>query len=288
MTEKTEGETKAKVLDLSGNFVREITLAPVFKEEYRPDLIKSAVLAMQSNRFQPKGPSPLAGRETSAESWGVGRGVSRVPRIKTGRRAARAPQAIGGRRAHPPKPEKVLTRKINKKERRKAIRSAIAATIESDRVRSRGHKFDDAVELPIVVEDSLASLERTAEVEEFLKSIGVWDDVLRAKKRKVRAGRGKTRGRRYKTKKSILIVISAEEEMPEDKKIKTKIDDVSVRVEIESQSRNKKINKSAKNLPGVDVTYVSELNAELLAPGTHPGRLTIWTESSLLKLATME
>ncbi len=261
-----EEKSKAKVLDLSGNFIKEIALPQVFTEEYRPDLIKRAVLAMQSNRFQPKGTDPLAGRRTSAESWGTGRGAARVPRITDGRRAARAPQVVGGRRAHPPKTEKVLTKKINKKERRKAIKSAIAATINPERVRNRGHRFSDEVELPIVIEDSFASLEKTSEVEAFLKIIGVWDDVLRAKERKVRAGKGKMRGRRYKSKKSVLIVISREEELTEDKKI----------------------TKSAENLPGVDVSYAEELNAELLAPGTHPGRLTIWTESSLTKLATME
>ncbi len=265
MVEETEKKTKAKVLDLSGNFVREVALPPVFLEEYRPDLIKRAVLTIQSNRLQPKGANPLSGRKTSAESWGVGRGVSRVPRIKTGNRAARAPQTVGGRRAHPPKTEEVLKRKINKKERRKAIRSAIAATIDPDLVRSRGHKFSDAVKLPIVVEDALESLEKTSKVEETLKSIGVWEDVLRAKERKVRAGKGKMRGRRYKHRKSVLIVISGEEGTPEDKKIKM----------------------GAKNLPGVDVTSVEELNTEQLAPGTHPGRLTIWTESSISKLAAV-
>ena len=261
-----EEKSKAKVLDLSGNFIKEIALPRVFTEEYRPDLIKRAVLAMQSNRLQPKGTDPLAGRRTSAESWGTGRGAARVPRITDGRRAARVPQAVGGRRAHPPKTEKVLTKKINKKERRKAIKSAIAATINPERVRNRGHRFSDEVELPIVIEDSFASLEKTSEVKAFLKTIGVWDDVLRAKERKVRAGKGKMRGRRYKSKKSILIVISREEELTEAKKI----------------------TQSAENLPGVDVSYAEELNAELLAPGTHPGRLTIWTESSLTKLATME
>jgi len=261
-----EVKSKAKVLDLSGNSIKEITLPPVFMEEYRSDLIKRAVLAMQSNRLQPKGTDPLAGRRTSAESWGTGRGAARVPRITNGRRAARAPQTVGGRRAHPPKTEKVLKKKINKKERRKAIRSAIAATINRERVRNRGHRFSDDVELPIVVEDSLASIEKTSAVVEFLKSIGVWDDVLRAKGRKVRAGKGKMRGRRYKSKKSVLIVISREEELTEAKKI----------------------TQAAQNLPGVDITYADELNAELLAPGTHPGRLTIWTESSISKLATTE
>ncbi len=254
-----KAERKAKVLNLSGDFVREVTLPPVFFEGYRPDLIKRVVLAVHSHRLQPKGPNPLSGRMTSAESWGTGRAAARVPRIKTGNRAARAPPTVGGRRAHPPKTDKVLKLKINKKERRKAIRSAIAATIDHDLVRSRGHKFGDAVELPVVVEDSLVSMGKTAEVEEILKSIDVWDDVLRAKDRKIRAGRGKKRGRKYKSKKSVLIVISGEEETLEDKKTMV----------------------GAKNLPGVDVAYVGELNAELLAPGTHPGRLTIWTESSL-------
>ena len=256
---KKKDKKKAKVLDLSGKAVKEITLPMVFMDEYRPDLIRRAVLAMQSNRRQPKGPTPLSGRKTSAESWGTGRGMARVPRIKTGSRAARAPQTVGGRRAHPPKTDKVLKLKINKKEKRKAVGSAIAATIDQNLVRSRGHRFSEEVGLPIVVEDSFTSLEKTSEVEAFLKCIGVWDDILRAKARKVRAGRGTTRGRRYKSRKSVLIVISEEEETVETKKIK----------------------KGAKNLPGVDVSYVDKLNAELLAPGTHPGRLTIWSESSL-------
>jgi len=236
----------------------------VFMDEYRPDLIRRAVLAMQSNRRQPKCPTPLSGRKTSAESWGTGRGMARVPRIKTGSRAARAPQTVGGRRAHPPKTDKILKLKINKKEKRKAVGSAIAATIDQNRVRSRGHRFSEEVGLPIVVEDTFTSLEKTTEVEAFLKCIGVWDDILRAKARKVRAGRGTTRGRRYKSRKSILIVIpeEGEEETAEANKIKFKF-------------------KGAENLPGVDVSYVDKLNAELLAPGTHPGRLTIWSESSL-------
>ena len=262
----SEAERRVKVLDLSGNSIRETRLPGVFREEYRPDLIRRAVIAMQSHRLQPKGTSPLAGRKTSAESWGAGRGVARVPRIKNGRRAARAPQAVGGRRAHPPKTEKVLKRKINDKERRKAIRSAIAATINPELVRSRGHKFSEGVVLPIVVENSFVTLEKTADVEEFFQTIGIGADLLRARERKIRAGKGKMRGRRYKTKKSVLIVISGDE--AED-------------------PGNIKITSSARNLPGVDVSYVGALNAELLAPGTHPGRLTVWTESSFMKLGEL-
>jgi large subunit ribosomal protein L4e len=245
---------KTKVVNVEGDFIAEITLPSVFSVEYRPDLIKKAVLAMQSNRLQPKGPNPLSGLRTSAEGWGTGMGVSRVPRIKTGRRAARVPQAVGGRKAHPPKPEKVLEEKINKKERRKAIKSAIAATANDAMVRNRGHVFNAEVQLPIVVEDSFAGLTKTSQLKDFLERLGVWGDVLRAKERKIRAGKGKMRGRRYKRKKSILMVYSGKE-----RGIKT----------------------AARNLPGVDVSMVENLNAELLAPGTHPGRLTIWTESAI-------
>ncbi|MCU4140475.1 MAG: Ribosomal protein L4 [Methanophagales archaeon] len=202
---------KAKVLDISGNVLREVELPAVFSEEFRPDLIKKAVLSLQSRRFQPKGASKLAGKDTSAESWGPGHGVSRVPRIKTGRRAARVPQAVGGRRAHPPKAEKEILKKINKKERWKALRSAIAATADPSLVRARGHKFSEDVSLPIVVENALVTLSKTADVEAFLKAVGIWEDVLRAKRKKVRAGRGKMRGRRYRRKKSVLFVISGDE-----------------------------------------------------------------------------
>ena len=42
--------------------------------------------------------------------------------------------------------------------------------------------------------------------------------------------------------------------------------------------------KAASNLPGVNVVKVEDLNAELLAPGTHPGRLVVWTESAFISL----
>lgn len=242
-------------MDLSGKIKEKIKLPSVFEEAYRPDLIKRAVIAAQANRLQPYGSNPYAGMRTSAEGWGTGKGVSRAPRIKSGNRVARVPQAVGGRRAHPPKAEKVLSEKINKKERRRAIRSAIAATADPDLVANRGHKFD--LKLPLVVEDSLESLSRTMEVREFLQNIDLWGDVLRAKDGKsIRAGKGKRRGRKYKHRKSILIVTS----------------------------EDKDIIKAACNLSGVDVTAVKDLNIELLAPGTQAGRLTIWTKSAFSML----
>ncbi len=247
--------TTTKIIDLSGNPKGEITLPEIFSEVYRPDLIKKAVLSAQSNRYQPYGPRLYSGMDTSAHSWGSGRGVAQVPRISNGNRVARIPQAVGGRRAHPPKPETDRSEKINKKERRLAIRSAIAATTDADLVRARGHRFD--VQVPIVADNALEGVTKTKDVINFLQAAGVYADVFRAKEGKhIRAGKGKLRGRKYKHKKSLLIVTGEK---------------ASVQL-------------AARNLPGVDIATVDSLNAELLAPGTHAGRLTIWTESAISNL----
>ena len=195
----------AKTIDLTGKVVREIELPDVFDVDYRPDLIKKAVLAAQANRLQPYGPRLYAGMDTSARSWGSGRGVAQIPRLINSSRAARVPHARGGRRAHPPKPEADRSEKVNTKERRYAIRSAIAATRDPTLVSLRGHIFE--AELPIVTENALEDLDKIKQVIDFLQAVGVYEDVLRAKYgRHIRAGRGKLRGRKYKHKKSILIV----------------------------------------------------------------------------------
>jgi large subunit ribosomal protein L4e len=248
---------KSNVLSLSGDPLREIELPGVFSEAYRPDIIKRAVVAAQANRRQPYGVSEYAGMRTSARSLGSGRGIAQIPRLVNSNRAARVPQAKGGRRAHPPKAEKDWSEKINRKERRFAIRSAIAATTNPELVAARGHRVEADVRLPIILEDAFESLTKTSEVCKVLESISVWDDVIRAKSgKKIRAGRGKLRGRKYKKPKSVLIVTSD----------------------------YRGIEKAARNLAGVDITTYDRLNAEMLAPGTHAGRLTIWTESAISKL----
>ncbi|MFY1642833.1 50S ribosomal protein L4 [Methanoculleus bourgensis] len=244
---------KAQVRTLTGEIAHDVDLPEIFNEEYRPDLIKRAVLALQSTRFQPHGTDPYAGMRTSAESWGSGRGVAQVPRIKNSSKVARVPQATGGRAAHPPKVAKVLVKEINRKEKQKALRSAIAASTSPDLVRERGHLFEG--DLPLVLEDRFEEITRTGDVIAALSALGIYADVERAKaSRKVRAGRGTMRGRRYKQRKSVLIVTGNEPL------------------------------RAARNLAGVDAVTVNQLNTELLAPGTHAGRLTVWTESAIRRL----
>ncbi|MDK2974239.1 MAG: large subunit ribosomal protein L4e [Methanofollis sp.] len=244
---------KANVRSIDGTVIREIELPTVFDEPYRPDLIKKAVLSIQSARLQPHGTHPFAGIRSSAVGWGSGRGASHVPRLKNGSRAAKVPQARGGRAAHPPVTAKILVRKINKQEKWAALRSAIAATTVPELVAARGHRFEG--EVPFVVEESFETLTKTVDVIAALTALGVYADVERAKEsKKVRAGRGKMRGRRYKQRKSVLIV-TGDEPL-----------------------------RAARNLAGIDVVSVFDLDTEMLAPGTHAGRLTLWTESALARM----
>ncbi len=245
---------QATIKDLNGDDAGEVDLPDVFETHYRPDLIKRAVLAAQANRKQKYGSDPYAGMRTPAESLGSGRGMAHVPRENG--QGRRVPQTVGGRKAHPPKAEKEWGKKVNKKERKLAVRSAIAATTDAELVRERGHQFDDDAELPLVVSDDFEDLVKTKEVVEFLDAVGVSADIERAdENKKVKAGRGTTRGRKYKRPKSILFVTSEEP------------------------------SRAARNLAGVDVATAAEVNAEDLAPGTHAGRLTVWTESAIEEVA---
>jgi large subunit ribosomal protein L4e len=248
----------AKIFDLQGKAVGKTNLPTVFETPLRPDVIKRAVLAIQSSRLQPQGRDPMAGKKTSAESRGTGMGTARVPRIKGGSgRAALAPSTVGGRQPHPPRAEKKIVKHISKKEARLALLSAIAATALKENVASRGHAIEDVPQIPLIVTGSIEALTKTKEVEEALTNLGVLSDINRVKaSRKIRAGKGKRRGRRIKQAVGPLIVVA----------------------------ENRGLVKAASNLPGVDVATVTNLNAEMLAPGTHPGRLTLWSSDAVEQL----
>ena len=254
---------RVKTFSLKGKATKEsVALPSQFETPYRPDVIKRAVLAVQSRRYQPHGVDELAGKRNTAQSWQTGHGKSRMPRVKgsgtsAANKAAFAPGTVGGRVAHPPESRKVIIERINNKENRLAIRSAIAASANPEFVKARGHQIDNVPQIPLVVSDKLESLSTTKEAFEALIFLGLGDDLDRARDgRSVRAGKGKMRGRKMKTPKSLLIVVG----------------------------EDSGISRAARNLPGVDITEVHGLNAELLAPGTHPGRLVVWTKSAIDRL----
>ena len=260
---------KLKIYSITKISKGDMELPSQFNELIRPDLIKKVVRIMQFNKRQKYGSDPEAGKRASAElsrrrrkyrgSYGIG--ISRVPRKIVSRRGTRmnwigafAPGTVGGRRAHPPKAEKEWTLKINKKERRKAIRSAMAANIVKELVAGRGHVIPETY--PFILEDKIESLSKTKEAIAALKKLDLGKELERTSESKIRAGKGKLRGRKYVKKKGPLIVVSGKCGL---------------------------IN-SCKNIPGVDVVEVDTLNAEVLAPGASIGRLTLYTENAVKRI----
>jgi large subunit ribosomal protein L4e len=248
----------AKIFNLQGESTGKITLPTIFSKPIRPDVIKRAVLAIQSSRLQPQGRDPMAGKRTTAESRGTGSATARVPRIKGGSgRAAFAPSTVKGRQPHPPRAEKKILKKIPKKEAKIALFSAIAATAQKDAVTLRGHSIENVPQIPLIVDNAIEGLLRAKEVEKTLTRLGVIRDVTRVRdSRKIRAGKGKRRGRKMKQAVGPLIVVA----------------------------ENRGLMNAAGNVPGVEVTTVANLNTEMLAPGTHPGRLTLWTNGAIEEL----
>lgn len=256
------------VFGTDGKKVKDVTLPAVFHTLYDANLIKRAVLAVQSARVQPFGTKRGAGRNNTAEYIGVrGKpnpyktinvGHARLPRLRNRRgilygKVAAVPQAVGGPRAHPPKIQERNEEYINTKERKKAIASAAAATMNVQIVKARGHRFDEKV-FPLIVDTNVEKIAKTKDILKILALLGIERDIDHAKvTKKTRAGKNKNRGHRFRQKKSVLIVTNG----------------------------SKPIYKAARNLPGVDVVPVQSLNAEHLAPGSLAGRLTIWAEDAL-------
>ncbi len=240
-----------------------------FNEAYHPSLIKRAVHSLQSKARQSYGTDPKAGMRHSSElskrrrkyRGCYGFGISRVNRKILSRRGTRffwvgatSPQTVGGRRSHPPKSDKIWAKKINRKENRKAIRSAMSATLDRDLVSMRGHNIPEIY--PFILSSDFEKISRTSDLKTSLIGLGFKEELTRSEFKKVRAGVGKSRGRKYNRKKSLLIVVAGDCPL---------------------------IN-SARNLPGIEVVVVNGLNCNVLAPGASAGRVTLWSENAIKKL----
>ncbi len=265
--------TTTKLYSIQGTELKSISLPEQFDEEINQDLIKRAVITLQQRSRKRYGAFSMAGKRSASKlskrrrdyRGSYGKGISRVQRkimwkrgSQFGWEGAFAPGIRGGRKAHPPKPEKSFSDKINKKERRKAIRSAIAATAVKDLVLTR-HKITKTagIAFPIILESKFESLNRTKQVKELLLKLGLKDELERIGKKKIRAGKGKSRNRKYRISRGPLIIFS----------------------------NTCPLEKASRNLQGVETSIVENLNAEILAPGSTPGRLTIWSENAIQKMA---
>lgn len=254
---------KADVLGLDGQKMSQVDMPPVFETPFRPDLIRRAHICLESHRFQPKGTHPTAGMDVVARSNDppTGRGSSRIAKMRGGGggrmgQAGGVASVRGGRQAHPPKVEKVIRKEINRKERRLALRSAIAATASADAVTRRGHALGSA-KLPLVVSDEIERVSKASDLAGAISSLGLQADRDRLVGRKARAGKAALRGRTHKRGKSVLFVVSGKAGLE----------------------------RACGSLPGIEAREASRLSVLDLAPGGDPARLVVYSESAVKGLA---
>jgi len=257
---------KVNVYDLDGKKKILVDMPRIFSIKPRKDLIRKASEISFSRNKQVQGRNKRAGLRNTAKGWGTGHGISRAPRIKgsgfpTARNVGRVPFAKGGRRAHPIKTEKIVKKKINRKVNKLSLISAISASGDLDWVKNRGHLINKVPEIPLVIDDKIQTVKKTKLMYSILFELGLEDELVKVKEgKKIRAGKGKRRGRKYKNKKSILVVIK---------------DDFG-------------IVKASRNIPGVDVIKFENLSIANLAPGGLSGRLILWAQSAFNDLKNYE
>ncbi|EJD07080.1 60S ribosomal protein L4/L1/L2 [Fomitiporia mediterranea MF3/22] len=247
---------------VSGEASSSLPLPAVLTAPIRLDVVQQVHKSIAKNKRQPYAVSEKAGHQTSAESWGTGRAVARIPRVG-GSGTHRSGQAAfgnmcrGGRMFAPTKVWRRWHVKVNQNQRRFAVVSALAASALPSLVLARGHRIEQVEEVPLVVGSGAESIKKTKEAVALLTALGAYDDVKKvSSSRKLRAGRGKMRNRRHRQRRGPLIVY------------------------LEDNG----IVKAFRNLPGVEVVNVSRLNLLQLAPGGHIGRFIIWTEAAFARL----
>ncbi len=260
---------KANVFSLDGKTSKEVELPEAFSYEHREDLIKRAVLSEESRLYQPKGAYRFAGLETSAkyrgrkEQFGAvkNKGIPHLPHevLPKGQlgKVKRVPHAVKGRRAHPPKPQTVLVEKMNEKEYVLAMWSALSSTANKALVIKRSGI--DVLAAPFVVDNSFEKLNKTKQVLELLDSLKLTKLVEKSKEKSKAVSGVRHRSVRTKTPKGALFVVG---------------DDCFAL-------------KAGRNIPGVNVVTAKNLKVRFLAPGTHAGRVTIYTESALAKISEL-
>ncbi|KAI5453412.1 60S ribosomal protein L4B [Naganishia albida] len=236
-----------------------VALPKVFTAPIRLDVVQQVHKSMAKNRRQAYAVAENAGHQTSAESWGTGRAVARIPRVGgggTGRsgQAAFGNMCRGGRMFAPTKTWRKWHVKINQNQRRYAVASALAASALPSLVLARGHRVEQVQEVPLVVSDAAESLNKTKAAVELLKAVKAYADVVKvSNSRKLRAGKGKMRNRRHRQRRGPLVVYNNDQGLV----------------------------KAFRNIPGVETCNVKHLNLLQLAPGGHMGRFIVWTEGAM-------
>ncbi|KAJ3751108.1 ribosomal protein L4 domain-containing protein [Lentinula detonsa] len=246
------------VRSASGEASSSLPLPAVLTAPIRLDVVSQVHKSLAKNKRQAYAVSEKAGHQTSAESWGTGRAVARIPRVGGGGthrsgQAAFGNMCRGGRMFAPTKTWRKWHVKVNQNQRRFATVSALAASALPSLVLARGHRIEQIEEVPLVITSEAESFKKTKEAVALLKGLHAYQDIVKvSNSRKLRAGKGKLRNRRHRQRRGPLIVYN----------------------------EDNGIVKAFRNLPGVEVVNVRRLNLLQLAPGGHLGRFVIWTEGA--------
>jgi large subunit ribosomal protein L4e len=258
---------KADLLTLDGKKSEQIDLPIIFNTELNTKVIQKAYINLESHGFQKHSTHPTAGQDVVADSNDppTGRGIARIARMKGGGggrqgQAGEVAGTRGGRQAHRPYPNRVIYKKINKKENKLALCSAIAATASKELIQSRGHKIEGIESFPIIVEDEIENIANTSKMVNVIENLNISQDVERLAKRKKRTGKVALRGRTSKIGKSVLFVVSNSE----------------------------KISKACSGIPGVDACSTKNLSVLNLAPGGSLIRLTVFSKKAIEEIAQIK
>eukprot|EP00933_Yihiella_yeosuensis_P002169 TRINITY_DN1035_c0_g2_i1.p1 TRINITY_DN1035_c0_g2~~TRINITY_DN1035_c0_g2_i1.p1 ORF type:complete len:408 (+),score=129.71 TRINITY_DN1035_c0_g2_i1:128-1351(+) len=240
-----------------------LPMPTVLESPLRPDLVREVHMNVSKNKRQAYAVKHKVGYETAAESWGTGRAVARIPRAPGGgtHRAGQATfgnQARGGGMFNPTTVWRRWHRRVNVTQKRHAVATSLAASALPALVMARGHRIGGVAELPLVVSDGLESVTKTKQAVEALKGLGCADELQKVlDSRKIRAGQGKARNRRYRMRKGPLVIYN----------------------------EDNGITRAMRNIPGVECANVDRLDLMQLAPGGSIGRFVVFTEGAFKKLA---
>ncbi|MDC0193812.1 50S ribosomal protein L4 [Candidatus Nitrosopelagicus sp.] len=258
---------KVDTFSLDGKKNGQIELPNIFQTDVKKDVIHKAYINLETHGFQKHSTHATAGQDVVADSNDppTGRGIARIARMKGGGggrqgQAGEVASTRGGRQAHPPKAQKVIYKKINKKENKLALCSAISATKSRELILQRGHKIDKINSFPFIISDEIESITQTSKLIKILEDLNLIQDVKRLENRKRRSGKVVLRGRTKKTGKSVLFVLD----------------------------NSKNVKKACHSIPGVDSCSVKDLSVLELAPGSDLIRLTVYSKKAIDEISKIK
>ena len=236
------------VYTIDGKEEKKIILPEIFSYPVKEELIRRAVVSERSYALQPQGHFLRAGQQTTAKYYG------RMNSYRSGRHmgiAIRPREKLGGGRQG-------KVKVIPSAMKGKRAHPHVIEKIQFERMNNKEYQnalrsciaANTKVHMPVVVNDKIQTISKTKEILAVFNNLHL-SNALETKKRLRKGVRRSTRQRIYK--KSLLFVV---------------FNDANAI-------------KAARNIPGLDVCRLDQINANMLTPGGDYGRITVWSESAI-------